>query len=35
MDVQIKIWDLPKTKEQAITFFQDKGLLPKIKIVRQ
>ena len=31
MDVQIKIWDLPRTEEQAIMLFQDKGLLPKTK----
>ena len=31
MDVQVKIWDLPGIKEQAIIFLQDKGLLPKTK----
>ena len=31
MNVQAKIWDLPGTKEQAIIFLQDKGLLPKTK----
>ena len=25
----VKIWDLPRTEEQAIIFFVDKGLLPK------
>ena len=28
MDFEIKIWDLPKTEKEAITFFQDKGLFP-------
>ena len=27
MDFEMKIWDLPKTKKEAIEFFQDKGLL--------
>jgi hypothetical protein len=31
MDVQINIWDLPRTEEQAIIFLQDKRLLPKTK----
>ena len=31
MDVQIKIWDLPRTEEQVIIFFRDKGFLPKTK----
>ncbi|XP_065571028.1 uncharacterized protein LOC136033938 isoform X2 [Artemia franciscana] len=31
MDVKMKIWGLPKTEEEAIRFFQDKGLLPKTK----
>ena len=31
MDVQVNILDLPGTKEQAIIFLQDKGLLPKTK----
>ncbi|XP_065584942.1 protein abrupt-like isoform X4 [Artemia franciscana] len=26
-----QIWDLPRTEEEAIRFFQDKGLLPKTK----
>ena len=31
MDVLTKIWDLARTEEQEIIFFQDKGLLPKVK----
>ena len=29
MDVHIEIWDLLRTKEQAIIFFQDRGLFPE------
>jgi len=31
MDVQINIWDFPRTEEQAIIFFHNKWLLPKTK----
>ena len=27
----MKTWDLPRTEEEAIRFFQDKGVLPKTK----
>ena len=26
-----KVWGLPKAEKEAITFFQDKGLLPPTK----
>ena len=29
MDIQVKIWHLPKTEEQAIIFLQNKGLFLK------
>ena len=32
MDVQIKVWDLPKTKEEVIRFLQD---VAQNKTVRQ
>ena len=35
MNFEMKIWDLPKTEKEAIIFFQDKGLLPTTKTVRQ
>ncbi len=28
----MKIWDLPKTEEESVRFFQAKGVLPKIAI---
>ena len=31
MDVKMRILDFPKTEKEVITFFHEKGLLPKAK----
>ena len=34
MDFEMKIWDLPRTEKEVITFFHDKGLLPTTKHIK-
>nr|XP_027203037.1 uncharacterized protein LOC113796938 [Dermatophagoides pteronyssinus] len=35
MTLQMKIWDLPRTEEEAVSFFQEKGILAKNSICDQ
>ena len=32
MDIQMKIWDWPRTEEETIRLFQDKEVVPKTTV---